>query len=51
MDVEKITAYSRFYDIMSKQINYLAQFVLDRNTDEETALKYMKVLINRKTNK
>jgi hypothetical protein len=36
---------------MSKQFNYLALFDLERSTYEETPLKYMKVLINRKTNK
>jgi len=36
---------------MSKQFNYLALFVVERSTYEETSLKYMKVLIKRKTNK
>jgi len=41
----------KIYNIMTKQFNHLALFVLERSTYEETALKYKKVLIKRKTNK
>jgi hypothetical protein len=49
--LRKINSLLKVYDIMSKQFNYSALFVLERSTFEETALKYMRVLIKRKTNK